>query len=211
MQTVTVKYIGDRPFFQANVDAVGRITFNRHNNFTKELPVEVCGSIVKQWGKFFEIGEMGEQRTVAVEEEKVEPVVVVEKQEQQIELNAAEAADITTVTPIECPPCPKKRPQGFTVFPPNTTKAERAVISAKLKKSRDARKLAAKKKKATAIRLEKTGKERTLKSRQIMAKKMKAARAETTWISRGPNKGTKYDRASVLAARYAAYFQSAPN
>ncbi len=197
MQTATIKYIGDRPFFQANVDGVGRVVFNHHNSFTKELPTAACDSIMKQWGRFFKVDEMVDhQPAVVVEEEKVESLVVIE------EVNPV---------PLEPTGCPPKRPEGFSAFPPNTTKAERAVISAKLKKARYARKLVARKKKAKAIRLEKTGMARTLKSRQIMAKKMKAARAEITWISRGPKKGLKYDRASVLAARYAAHFQSASN
>ena len=177
MPTATIKYIGDRPFFQTTVDVVGRILFNHHNNFTKELPAEACDSIMKQFGKFFEVKEV----------ERVD----------EVETTVTVAVD---ANPVEVPP-----------HKPFLTKAERAVISERLKKAHKKRECVAARKKRAAARLEKTGMARSLTSRQKMAKKMKAARAETTWISRGPKKGLKYDRASVLAARYSAHFQSASN
>jgi hypothetical protein len=41
------------------VPELGRLTFNRHNNFSKELPVEVCEVILKQRGAFFETKSVG--------------------------------------------------------------------------------------------------------------------------------------------------------
>lgn len=55
MSQAIVRYVGDRPFFLATADLIGRITFNRHNNFSQRLPVPTCEQIVKQWGKFFKI------------------------------------------------------------------------------------------------------------------------------------------------------------
>jgi hypothetical protein len=58
-ETAEIKYAGDRPFMMVTVEGVGRVLFNRHNNFTQELPTGACIYIMRQWGKFFEIKRNG--------------------------------------------------------------------------------------------------------------------------------------------------------
>jgi hypothetical protein len=55
MNTVTVQYTGDRPFFLAMVVGVGRLTFNRHKGFSKQLPRAVGENLLAQWGRFFQM------------------------------------------------------------------------------------------------------------------------------------------------------------
>jgi hypothetical protein len=56
-QNASITYVGDRPFFMVSLPELGRLTFNRHNKFSKVLSQKDCETLQRQW-KWFTISPL---------------------------------------------------------------------------------------------------------------------------------------------------------
>lgn len=78
----TVFYNGDKPYILIKVQPQGRMCFNKHNNYSLQVPPSVAQEVIKQWGRFFTAdipAPLPEPFMLIAEDPVLEPVVFVEE------------------------------------------------------------------------------------------------------------------------------------